>query len=96
LGLHFIFLEGDANVVVTTLNWEDEDFSRFGNIIVETREILKGFPLWNVSFVRRECNNAAHQLAKFAISQELNQVWMDSYPSCILVTIIAESHLSSY
>jgi hypothetical protein len=72
LGLHSIFLEGDANVVVTALNREDEDFSRFGNIIVETREILKGFPWWNVSFVRRECNNAAHQLARFAVSQELN------------------------
>jgi hypothetical protein len=96
LGLHSIFLEGDASVAVTALNREDEDFSRFENIIVETREILKGFPLWNVSFVRRECNNAAHQLAGFAVNQELNQVWMDSYSSCISGTVIAECHLSFY
>jgi hypothetical protein len=83
-------------VMVTALNREDEDFSRFENIIVETREILKDFPVWNVNFVRRECNNAAHQLAGFAVNQELNQVWMDSYPSCISGIVIAECHLSYF
>jgi hypothetical protein len=43
LGLHSIFLEGDASAVATALNREEEEFSRFGSIIVETREILKGF-----------------------------------------------------
>lgn len=95
LGLQSISLEGDASVAVTTLNREDEEFSRFGNIIVETKETLKDFPVWNVRSVQRVCNNAAHQLARFAISQELNQMWMDSYQSCISGIVIVERHLSS-
>jgi hypothetical protein len=51
--------------------------------------------VWRVSSVRRGCNNAAHQLARLAVSQELNQIWMDSYLSCIPRTVIAERCLSS-
>lgn len=94
LGLHSIFLEGDASTVVAALKREEEEFNRFGSIIVETREALKFFPGWEVGFVRRSCNNAAHQLARLAVSQELNQIWMDSYPSCIPETVIAERCLN--
>lgn len=89
LGLHSIFLEGDTSAVVAALKREEEEFSRFGSIIIETREVLKVFPGWEVGFVRRSCNNAAHQLARLAVGQELNQIWMDSYPSCISNTVIA-------
>lgn len=68
LGLHSIILEANARAVITTLNQEDEDLSGFGSVIVETREFLKGFSLWDVSFVRREGNSAAHQLAKPAVN----------------------------
>jgi hypothetical protein len=95
LGLHSIFLEGDASAVITALRMEDADFSKFGNVILETREILKGLSLWNVNFVLREGNNAVHLLAKLAVNQELNQVWVGLYPLCISGTISAELHLSS-
>jgi len=54
--------------VIKTLNQKDEDLSGFGSVIVETREFLKGFSLWGVSFVRREGNSVAHQLAKLVVN----------------------------
>jgi len=51
--------------------------------------------VWRVSSVRRGCNNAAHQLARLAVSQELNQIWMYSFPSCISESVTAERGLIS-
>jgi hypothetical protein len=94
LGLHSIFLEGDASEVVSALNREEEGFSRMGSIIAEAREVLREFSEWKVASVRRGCNNAAHQLAKLAVSQNLSQFWMYSYPSCISQIVLAERLLS--
>jgi len=94
LGLYSIFLEGDASEVVSALNREEEVFSRMGSIIAEARKILLEFPVWKVASVRRGCNNAAHQLAKFAVSQNLSQIWMYSYPSCLSDIVLAERLLS--
>jgi hypothetical protein len=96
LGLYSIFLEGDTSEVVSALNREEEEFSRMGSIIAEARKILKEFPVWKVGSVRRGCNNAAHQLAKLAVSQNLSHIWMDSYPSCISEIVLAERLLSPY
>jgi hypothetical protein len=95
LGLQSIMLEGDASVVIEALRREGEDLSRFGNVILETKELLKGFHFWEANLVRREGNNAAHLLARHATNQELNQVWVDSFPSCISGTICNELHLSN-
>jgi hypothetical protein len=43
LGLHSILLEGDAHAVITVLNREDEDLSRFESVIVETRDFKRFF-----------------------------------------------------
>jgi hypothetical protein len=95
LGLQSLMLEGDASVVIEALRREGEDLSRFGNVILETKELLKGFHFWEANLVRREGNNAAHLLARHATKQELNQVWVDSFPSCISGTICNELHLSN-
>jgi hypothetical protein len=95
LGLHAILLEGDTCAVVAALKRDEEEYNRFGSIITEAREALKYFPEWEVGFVRRNCNNVAHQLARLAVSQELNQIWMYSFPSCISESVTAERGLIS-
>jgi len=94
LGLDSIVLEGDASEVVSALNREEEGFSRMGSIIVEARKVLRDFSVWKVASVRRNCNNAAHQLAKLAVRQNLSQIWMYSYPSCISEIVLKERLLS--
>jgi hypothetical protein len=41
---------------------------RYGSIIMDIRSLLSGFTSWSVSYVRRECNEAAHKSAKLAVS----------------------------
>jgi len=86
---------GIACAVVAALKRDEEEYNRFGSIIIEAREALKYFPEWEVGFVRRNCNNVAHQLARLAVSQELNQIWMYSFPSCISESVTAERGLIS-
>jgi hypothetical protein len=76
--------------VVLALGRVEEGLGKFGCIIVEAREFLMGFQSWAVSHIRRGGNEAAHQLAKFVVSQQVNQVWVDSYPNCLSEIINAE------
>lgn len=64
-----IILEGDAKEVVIALGRDDNGLGKYGSLIVDAREILAGFQSWAVSHVRREGNEAAHQLAKLVVSQ---------------------------
>jgi hypothetical protein len=61
----------------------DEDAGKFGNLIRETRILLRRFDCWTVKHVKREGNKAAHTLAKYAVSHPQNRVWLDSFPSCL-------------
>jgi hypothetical protein len=63
---------------------------KYGNFIVETRGILQQYRSSNVGHVQRDGNVAAHMLARFTVSCQLNQVWFDYIPSCILGVVNAE------
>lgn len=63
-------------------------------LIVEARTFLSSFQLWEVQHVRRGGNEVAHQLAKFAVSQQVNQVWMEVYPNCTSEIVNAEQEFS--
>jgi hypothetical protein len=41
----------------------------------------------NFSHVRREANQAAHYLAKYALSISSDDVWIEETPSCIDVVV---------
>lgn len=94
LGLQSLILEGDALEIVMALGSDDKGVGYYGNLIVETRGILMGFLSWTVQHVGRDANKATHCLAKFAVSNQLNHVWIDSYPLSILGIVNAELNLS--
>jgi hypothetical protein len=90
LGLSSVWLEGDALDIIMALGREEDDEGKYGNYLVETRGILKQFLSFTVGHVRREGNFAAHFLAKLVVSHQLNQVWFDSFPPCILSVVPSE------
>jgi uncharacterized Fe-S center protein len=45
-----------------------------------------------VEYVRREANQAAHVMARCAISQMLDNTWVEECPSFIQTIVEAESH----
>jgi hypothetical protein len=90
LGLQSVVLEGDALEVVKALSRVDEDMGNFGNLIGETSILLRNYDRLAVNHVRREGNMVAHNLAKLAVSHPQNQVWFDSFPSCLSELVSSE------
>jgi hypothetical protein len=90
LTLQRIQFEGDAKEIVLAINNQGPCRCRYGHLIEASRNSLRGFPFWAVSYTRRDTNEAAHWLAKASLSMSLNFVWRDSYPDFIKNIVIAE------
>jgi hypothetical protein len=64
--------------VVQALKSSSPDFSRYGHVIEDTKNVLSSMAIWRSSHVGRESNNAAHVLAKMAVNHVID--WLDSCP----------------
>ncbi len=58
----------------------NDGLGRYDSLIMDARNILTGFVSWEAIYVQRDGNKAAHHLAKLAILEQVNKVWVDSYP----------------
>jgi hypothetical protein len=90
LGLKSVVLEGDALEVVQAISRKSADAGYLDNIIGETLYILSYFDRWEVSHVRRTGNMAAHKVAKLALLQQRNHVWLGSFPPCLSSIVLSE------
>jgi hypothetical protein len=54
-----------------------------GVIIEDIWSWLHLFHFINFSFIRKDCNKAAHALATEALSSNSEQVWLEDHPVCI-------------
>ena len=91
LGLFDIILEGDSLMVTRALEGKGESWQRFGQIVEDTKIVLRSFRHWRISHVRREANGAAHGLANEVIRMIMDKVWMEEAPNCIS-TIVSLEH----
>lgn len=71
-----LLLEGDSAEVVSALNGEDPCHRMYGQLIEDIKSYFAHFSSVKVRHVQREANKAAHILAKCAISQLLDKVWV--------------------
>ncbi|XP_062171134.1 uncharacterized protein LOC133876926 [Alnus glutinosa] len=92
LGMKSVVLEGDAVGVVNALNRNVANEGIVSNLIAETCLQLENFDRWTIKHVRREGNKIAHSLAKLAISQLQNRVWLGFYPSVLSDLVISEMY----
>jgi hypothetical protein len=91
LGLSHMQLERDAlKYLVEALKKEGPCWNLFGHLIVDTRACLSQVLSYSVLHVQIEANTVAHKLAKLALSQLLDEVWLDECPFVIRNVIIAE------
>lgn len=56
LGLLQVYLEGDAKIVVDTVNSTEPDWSWQGHLVDDIQVELLSFPNWKLNHVRREAN----------------------------------------
>ncbi|XP_042965938.1 uncharacterized protein LOC122299618 [Carya illinoinensis] len=83
LNFNNVWFEGDAQNIVNAVNTETEDMSRYGSVIEDVKNLLKGRKKWRVSFVFREANEAAHVLARDVLFFQSEIVWIEDAPDCI-------------
>ena len=65
------------------LNVLEENCGKFGHLIADTKVLLQCFTHWEVKFVKRDANGAAHSLAKLAAQVGLDRKWLGDIPDCI-------------
>jgi len=81
LGFTQVHLEGDSLNVVSILKKTGPCCTSLGHLIEDTRLWLQRLDPFCVYHVRRDANLVAHRVAKLAISQLLNEVWLEDCPS---------------
>jgi ribonuclease HI len=96
IGLKCINLEGDAKQVVDAINSPTMVWNRFGHLVEDTRRILHSLTSWKCTFVNREANEAAHGLARAAITNVSDRFWRDSTPNCISDIVLMEQLALSF
>lgn len=61
-------------------------------VIEDIKTIFKGGVIWRIQYTTREGNNAAHQMAKLALSCEEESVWLEQVLDLIKRCIHHEKH----
>jgi hypothetical protein len=86
---------GGCLQVVQSLNHE-QPWGRYAQFLDDVRAVLQGSPFYAVQFVLRDANKVAHALAKLAISQSVDYMWLDECPSSIHHLVYADHGFSTW
>lgn len=93
LGLRRVHFEGDSLNIVSTFKKEELCWTRFEQLVNDSKLLFQDFVLVTVRHYRRTANIATHTLAKFALSERVNCVWLDESPPPIRSVILEEKIL---
>jgi hypothetical protein len=87
-----VLFEGDVNTVVKEINSAPPFFflSKIGYFIETIHDEMQSFRLAKFSFTPRECNMAAHTLAKEATRNKVEQIWLEDFLLSILSIVTRE------
>lgn len=89
MDLQRVHFEGDAKTIVEAMNSGAENRSSIGMVMEDLRQVLQTLVTWKISCIKREGNNSAHVLAKFATKNDLEKVWVHP-PDCIREQLLLE------
>jgi len=81
--LSHIIIEGDAQTVMSALAGHTSPPSTIQNIIARARQRTLNFSAWKATHVRRNCNQAAHLMARNAKFISESIIWVEDTPPVI-------------
>ena len=90
LGLREIILEGDSQVVIQAISDPSLAPTSVQRLIVGVKSGLASFSSSKVVFTHRECNNAAHLLARHARQISDCTIWVEDTPPMIISQILSD------
>jgi hypothetical protein len=87
-----IFLKGDSQIVVKAILQPHRTgaLMAYGHIIEDIKTVLPCFRSWDVGHIHREGNTVVHCLAKRAVGEETEQIWLEETPCCIQDIVLLE------
>jgi ribonuclease HI len=94
-GFHQVVLQGDSQIVGSTLNHTSPSWSTYGPLLEDTKVKSQSMHQVEIKYVSRVVNFVAHNLTKCAISYLLDELWMEECPSYIQSIVLAEQVSSS-
>jgi hypothetical protein len=77
-------------LIADALNSNTSTWSRFGHIVEDMHHVFHTFSRWRCGFVHREANDAAHWLAKAAITNVSDRIWRNHTLYCISDVVLVE------
>lgn len=83
IGLEHVIFEGDALVNTKEVQATAECWNQYGQTIQDLRASSQGKISWTLRYALRECNQVAHKMAKFALENNEDLVWLDDDPDLI-------------
>lgn len=93
LGIRRLLLEGDALQIVQAISSDVGVWVPYGVIIEDTMQMLQRFQEHDVMHIQREANQAAHHLAKLALTLGVNRVWREDFPESLHDIVTAETSI---
>jgi hypothetical protein len=90
LRLHRAMFEGDSLIVISALNKGDQCWSMYDQLIENIQTRPSSICSYEVRHVGREANKAAHCMTKFALTQQVDQLWKDECPSFLHSIVTAD------
>ena len=94
IGISKAVLEGDSLTIIKALSTDQRSLSSFGPLIDDAKFSSVNFDQLHYSHVKRECNFAAHSLAKFASNILDFQVWMEDVP--LQISYVIQANLAGF
>jgi ribonuclease HI len=95
LGVTSVIIESDCQSLVNAISKRSDIRKRWGRVVNRCNSFLFRNPNSAISWVRRDGNRVAHQLAKWA-EHEPNIDWSTTIPGCILPYIQKDVGLISF
>jgi hypothetical protein len=86
---------GDAKNVVDAMNYGDANWSRIGHLVEDAKILLNTFTHFEVNFVGREANFAAHDFPKLVARLGIERKWLGEILVCISEIIRVEQFVPS-
>jgi hypothetical protein len=69
--------------IVRDINTELPQLSRYGHLVNDIRKVLLSLRSFKVVHVKRDANEAAHNLTKEAVTHVINLIWLEDIPPII-------------
>ncbi|KAM6574984.1 uncharacterized protein LOC115696372 [Cannabis sativa] len=82
------FVETDCLMLVNALNGDVSQYSGFYDLVSDVKFHLSNFSNTCVSHIRRNANQAAHGLARYALQLDNECIWLEDIPSTIFSVVV--------